>query len=136
MKLDFRIPVGDTRADVLSRCARVIAALPADKPLRIEVSEFKPRRTLSQNATLWMIYDQILNSGGEELRGWDKDDLHQFFLIDKFGSDVREVFGKKRHVPLRRSSSLNKQEFSDLMDHVVRFMAERGVMVYMPGELG
>lgn len=95
----------------------------------------KSRRTNSQNATLWMVYEQILQRGGEAMRGFTKDELHEFFLIDFFGSETKELFGRKRLKPLRRSSRLTKTEFGDFLDHIVRFMAERGVVLSLPGEL-
>ena len=94
----------------------------------------KSRRSSSQNATLWMVYTQILERGGEELGGFTKDDLHEFFLIDYFGSEVHELFGLKRLKPHKRSSRLSKMEFSDFLDHIVRFVAEKGIVVEMPGE--
>jgi hypothetical protein len=95
----------------------------------------KSRRTSSQNATLWMIYQQIIETGGEDMQGFTKDDLHEFFLIDHFGGEAHELFGRKRLKPHRRSSRLTKGEFADFLDHIVRFMAERGVVLAMPGDL-
>lgn len=69
---------------------------------------------------------------GEAMRGWTAADLHEFFLIDHFGSEVHELFGKKRLKPLRRSSRLSKMEFADYIDHIQRFMAERGVFIPDP----
>ena len=46
--------------------------------------------------------------------GWTKDDLHEFFLIDHFGENLK-LFGKKRLKPMRRSSRLNKMEFADFV---------------------
>lgn len=94
----------------------------------------KARRSSSQNATLWMVYEQILERGGEAMRGFTKDDLHEFFLLDHFGGEPHELFGRKRLKPHRRSSRLTKTEFADFLDHIVRFMAERSVVLDMPGD--
>lgn len=94
----------------------------------------KSRRTSSQNALLWAIYDQIIKLGGEDMAGWKSEDLHEFFLINHFGSETREIFGRKRLKPLRRSSILSKAEFAELLDSIVRFMAERGVVLSLPGD--
>lgn len=95
----------------------------------------KSRRTSEQNKLLWAIYGDILNAGGETLGGWTAEDLHEFFLIDHFGSETVDIFGRKRLKPLRRSSRLSKSEFSGLVDHIVRFMAERGVVLSVPGDM-
>ena len=94
----------------------------------------KSRRSNDQNALLWSLYEDILRLGGEELRGFTKDELHEFFLIDYFGSETKELFGRKKLRPLRRSSRLTKSEFSDYVEHVVRFAAERGIVLELPGE--
>ena len=94
----------------------------------------KSRRTSTQNALLWSLYEDIIARGGEAMRGFTKDDLHEFFLIDYFGSETRELFGRKKLKPLKRSSRLTKMEFSDFVEHIVRFMAEKGVVLELPGE--
>lgn len=95
----------------------------------------KSKRTDSQNATLWMVYQQIIDRGGEDMRGFTKDELHEFFLIDYFGSETKELFGRKKLKPLRRSSRLTKLEFGDYLDHIVRFVAEKGIVVDLPGDV-
>src|SRR6185436_10832612 len=100
----------------------------------IKVEELKPRRSENQNSMLWALYTDIIDMGGEDLRGYTKEELHEFFLGNHFGWDIKDVFGKKKHVPRRRSSGLNKQEFSDYVESIARFMAERGVVLQMPGE--
>ena len=94
----------------------------------------KSRRTNDQNALLWSLYEDILRMGGESLRGFTKDDLHEFFLIDFFGSETKELFGRKKLKPLKRSSRLTKMEFSDYVEHIVRFAAERSIILQLPGE--
>lgn len=95
----------------------------------------KSKRSNDQNALLWSLYSDIIALGGEEMRGFTKDDLHEFFLIDYFGSETKELFGRKKLKPLRRSSRLTKMEFSDFVEHIVRFMAERGVALTLPGDI-
>lgn len=94
----------------------------------------KSRRTNDQNALLWSLYGDILRLGGEQLAGFTKDELHEFFLIDYFGSETKELFGRKKLKPLKRSSRLTKSEFSDYVEHIVRFAAERGIVLSLPGE--
>jgi hypothetical protein len=94
----------------------------------------KSRRTNDQNALLWSLYEDILRLGGESLRDFTKDELHEFFLIDYFGSETKELFGRKKLKPLKRSSRLTKSEFGDYVEHIVRFAAERGIVLKLPGE--
>lgn len=94
----------------------------------------RAKRTTTQNALLWSLYENIIELGGEALKGFTKDDLHEYFLIDYFGSETRELFGRKKLRPLKRSSRLTKMEFSDFVEHIVRKMAERGIVLKLPGE--
>ena len=94
----------------------------------------KARRTDSQNRLLWSLYADILRLGGESLAGFTSEELHEFFLIDHFGSETKELFGRKKLKPLKRSSRLTKSEFADFMDHIVRFAAERSIVLSLPGE--
>lgn len=95
----------------------------------------KSRRTNDQNALLWSLYSDIIALGGESLGGFTKDDLHEFFLIDYFGAETKELFGRKKLKPLHRSSRLTKMEFAEFVEHIVRFMAEKGVVLTLPGEV-
>lgn len=116
------------------RVATYIGNLDPERDWELIVRPRKSTRSLSQNAYLWSIYDYILRTGGEQMGGWTRDDLHEFFLITHFGSETRELFGRKRLKPLRRSSKLNKQEFTDFLETIFRFMAERGVYIPQPDE--
>lgn len=123
------------REGAVSRIAMILGGLPLDHAWRVEIKEHKPLRSTQQNRFLFgVVYETILKEGGEAMGGWTRDDLHEFFLIDHFGSEVSELFGKKRLKPLRRSSQLNKQEFTDLIAHIQHFMAERGVYIPEPEE--
>lgn len=86
-------------------------------------------RTLNQNSLLWAIYEEILAKGGAAVRGFGKDDLHEFFLIEHFGGEVNALFGRKRLRPRRRSSALSKMEFSEHVEFILHFMAEHGVVI-------
>ncbi len=116
----------------LLKVCNAVRALDATKVWVIKIEEKKPARSLSQNRMLWALYTDIIRLGGEAMQGWTKEDLHSFFLCDHFGTEIVEMFGKKRQVPLRSSSKLSKAEFVEFCDHIIRFMAERGVPLSDP----
>lgn len=104
-------------------------------PHTIEMAPVKSVRSLEQNNYLFGVcYQTILTEGGEELAGWTKNDLHDFFLIDHFGSEVIEGFGMKRHKPLSRSSKLSKVDFSAFISHIHQFASEHGIYIPDPEE--
>lgn len=122
------------RDRVAAQIATFVAALDAGRPYRVTIEEAKSTRTNQQNRYLWSIYGHILKVGGEEMRGWTKDDLHTFFLGEFSGWDKRVLFGRTRLVPVRRSSRMNKQDFTDFVDSISSFMAQRGVYVPTPDD--
>jgi hypothetical protein len=94
----------------------------------------KRKRTSDQNALLWALYGDVIAQGGEMLRGWTKDDLHEYALGEHFGWTKHEGFGMTRLKPNRRSSRLTKTEFTDFLDAFVRRMAEHGIVLELPGD--
>lgn len=106
--------------------------LPISEGFRVEIHVHKSTRSAKQNRTLWWIYERILEYGGEAMGGWRVEDIHEFMLCTHFGTEIHEMFGKKRQVPKRRSSRLSKHEFAEFVEHIYRFMAEQGVVLPQP----
>lgn len=125
------LPKGGDRRD---HACSVIRGLNVELPWKLVIAEYKPQRSDQQNRWLWSMYQQIIEVSGETMRGWTKDDLHEFFLGEWSGWETVEGFGRKRMKPMRRSSALNKQEFSDYAAFIQRYMAERGVYLSDPDE--
>lgn len=118
---------------IANAISNMVSRLDPAQSWQITVEAFKPKRSDQQNAFLWgVVYPSILEGGGESLRGWTTTDLHEYFLIEAFGSEVIEGFGRKRHKPLRRSSKLTKQEFSDYLAIIEAKCAELGIHIPEP----
>ena len=117
------------REGIITRIGQVLASLDEDKAWRVSIEEYKPTRSGQQNRYLWAIYGYILKVGGETMGGWTKDDLHEFFLGEHLGWERKELFGRPRMVPVKRSSRMNKQEFADFIAFIQQYMAERGVFI-------
>ena len=66
------------------------------------------------------------------LAGWQRDDLHEYFLGECFGWETLQGFGRKRMRPLKRSSALNKQEFTDYLEFISQRCAELGIVIPEP----
>jgi hypothetical protein len=129
----FTLPKMLPRERAIERVAGFLARLPQDKAWRVSVQELKRRRTNQQNRYLFgYVYPTILAGGGEALRGWEAADLHELFLLEHFGSETIEGFGRKRLKPLKRSARLTTQEFSDFVAYIQRRAAELGIFVEDP----
>jgi hypothetical protein len=122
----FVIPSGAERSPAMNRIALYLSRLGKDRAFKVEVSEQKARRSLSQNAYLWgVVYPAVM----QRLDGWDAEDIHQFFLGEHFGWETLAGFGKRRMRPLKRSSGLTKIEFSEYVDFIQRRAAELGIII-------
>jgi len=124
---------GTTPEQLANAAIRMVQGLSPDKTWAIEVTEWKKPRTNQQNAFLWGVaYPAILEGGGEALAGWTRDDLHEYFLGECFGWETLEGFGRKRMRPLKRSSALTKQEFSDYLLFLETRCMEMGIDIPAP----
>ena len=122
----FRIPSKDRDRIAANLHAFVMSALPG-KELRVEVGEYRKRRSQDQNAYLWGVVYKTLG----DATGNDADDLHAYFLGEWAGWEVIDVMGQQRRVPKRRSSKLTTVEFSDYVAFIQQRAAET-VGVFIP----
>lgn len=124
----FVLPRLMSRERLIERIASVLQGLSQDRAWRVSVAEHKPSRSMQQNRYLWgVIYRTILDSG--QLQGWDAEDVHEYLLGEWSGWEVLQGFGKKRMKPIQRSSTLNKQQFSEYVDFIQRKMATLGIFI-------
>jgi hypothetical protein len=111
----------------------MVQGLSPDRAWCIEVLEWRKPRTDQQNRFLWGVcYPAILEGGGEALAGWTRDDLHEYFLGECWGWETLEGFGRKRMRPIKRSSKLTKQEFSDYLLFLETRCADMGIVIPEP----
>jgi hypothetical protein len=126
-------PKGTTTEQFATAVVQMVKSLEPDRVWCIQVLEWKIPRTNQQNAFLWGVcYPCVLEGGGEALAGWTRDDLHEYFLGECFGWETLEGFGRKRQRPLKRSSKLTKQEFSDYLLFLETRCAEMGIVIPEP----
>lgn len=124
---------GTTPEQLANAAIRMVQGLSPDKTWTIEITEWKKPRTNQQNAFLWGVaYPAILEGGGEALAGWTRDDLHEYFLGECFGWETLEGFGRKRTRPLKRSSALTKQEFSEYLMFLENRCMDMGIVIPEP----
>lgn len=131
----FRLPATGRERIADNLRAFVMSALPG-KELRVEVGEYRKRRSDDQNRYLWgSVYPQIIEAGGEQLRGWSAEDIHEYLLGEIYGWETLEGFGRKRLRPLRRSSKMTTVEFAEYVAQIQQRMAVLGIYVADPMEM-
>lgn len=123
------------------RAMEEIEALPLDKEWRIEIEEAKCERSLQQNKYLFGVAYTLIS----DKTGYEKDDLHTYLLGLHFGTRLKRVPRSKYNpqglmeVPVRttttdangRRSVLGRMEFSEYVDFVKRFAAEK-CQIFVP----
>lgn len=123
-------PKGTTAAAIASAVAAVITE---DQSWQVTVEPFKRPRTNQQNAYLWgVVYPTVIEAGGETLRGWTAEDLHEYFLGEIYGWEVLAGMGRKRMKPVKRSSRMTKIEFMDYLEQISQRCAELGIIIPEP----
>lgn len=137
MSQTFVLHAGDPeRMRILSNCAGFLAKLPSDKSWAVEIKRKQRKRSDDQNRYLWgVVYPSIISAGGEQLRGWSAEDVHEYLLGEIYGWETLEGFGRKRLRPLRRSSKMTSAEFAEFVGEIQRRMAEIGIYVPDPNEI-
>jgi len=117
------------RAQVQGLAEFLRRALPG-KPLRVEVAEYRRKRSDQQNRYLWGVaYKRLQDATGQPAEDW-----HEFFLGEFFGWERGELFGRPRLRPIRRSSRLTTAEFGELVEFIQARAAENGVYIPSPNE--
>ena len=98
--------------------------LGGDRPLEVIVRPYIEKRSLEQNARLW-----LLHTAAAKVVGCSPEDMHEDMLCAMFGyTEVRMPSGDLKRVPLKRSSARNRKEFAEFMEYVESFyIRELGV---------
>jgi hypothetical protein len=96
-------------------------------PFMVEIGPVREQRSISQNSRLWALHQLASKETGH-----GPDELHEIMLCKFFGTKEVDFAGVRRIVPLKRSSTREKQEFREFLDNVENFYAsELGVWLGM-----
>lgn len=89
-----------------------------------------PKRTLDQNAHLWPLLDDILRARPTHMGVTMNRDLYKALFLHALGQEVQFIpaLDGSTMVPIGNSSSrLTKAQFSDLLELIYAWGAEKGV---------
>ena len=126
-------PNGTPKSAIVNSVAVLVRQLDESRAWVVTVEEFRRPRTNQQNAFLWaVVYPSVIEAGN--LEGWTPNDLHEYFLGECFGWETLEGLGRKKVKPVKRSSRLNKQEFSDYLEFISAKCADMGIVIPEPNE--
>lgn len=94
------------------------------RPWEVIVRPFVEKRTLPQNARMWLLHTAAGNAVG-----CSSEDMHEDTLCNFYGyNEVRMPSGYVKRIPLKRTSGMNKGEFAMHMQKLEAFyISELGV---------
>lgn len=126
-------PKGTPPDQIAQAVSVLVRGLDFKKSWKVSIEEFKPKRSNQANAYLWgVVYPCFLEGANGMLDGWEKEDLHQFFLMQHFGEETLEVGGRTYCRPFRGSSGLSREEFTEYLEFLSRKAAELGIVIPEP----
>lgn len=123
---------------------RFLSALALDRPWRVTVEEYFPRRSNAQNAYWFAVPVKLLS----DATGYERKWVHEYLLGTHFGWKDQSVPKTPRNpdglasVPIRTTTTgangepavLSTVEFMDLIAFAQRFGASKGVYIPDPNE--
>lgn len=118
----------DERDDALIKLAVFLRSFAPGKKVKVEISQYVATRSAEQNRYLWGVcYKALEDATGQEAADW-----HEYMLGNWSGWEVYELMGQKRRHPKRRSSVLNKTDFSDYVVFIQQHAAQHGIHIPDP----
>lgn len=123
MKKDWVVSTPAQRDHV----AGLIEKFKLDRVIKITVEHWNATRTKDQNARYW----KVIVTPAADFSGCSALELHEDLLCERFGCIERRLpSGHIERTANRRSSDLNKTEFSEYMDWAEGFLAEKLGMTF------
>ena len=111
-----------------------IGALDLEKPWVLTIERETKRRTLSQNALMFMWIDEVVRHVHEHT-GHDKDEIHEFFKA-KFLSCTWVQIGSETHF-YRSTKNHTTAQMTDYMNKIYAWATtELGLFLPVPEDLG
>jgi hypothetical protein len=135
MNQTFRLPKTGRERIAANLHAFVLSMLPG-KELRVEVCEYRKRRSDAQNNALWSIAYPAL----EKATGHGVNDWHEYMLGEKYGWVETNLFGKRKLKPARTTTTgyngedckLSTVEFAEFFSFIQQRAMENGVYIEDP----
>jgi hypothetical protein len=89
-----------------------IDGLDPNRKWRIEIAEYRQRRSLDQNAYIHAVPLKIIS----EHTGYSMDEIKEYLCGEFTGWEEHEVFGKKKVRPRLTTSQMNTKQMTDFIE--------------------
>lgn len=121
---------------VRARAANLVAKLPLEPIMMVEVRPFKNKRSLAQNALMWMwftkVRDHLWETTGQR---YTKDNIHDWFVDEFLPTTAVEINGHIKPSQVG-TSKLNTVQMTEFLNNVEYFCgSELDLNLPQPAEL-
>jgi len=111
----------ENRAALIPVIEQYLHNLNCDKPMVVEVKEYKRNRSVEQNSRLWSIYKII----GDEL-GYTVEEIHDLMRTMFLGRVVKEIAGQTVE-SLPSTTKLKVGEMCEYQEAIERWAGSMGI---------
>lgn len=129
----MKIYIGPDSDEMRDKVRDIVSRLDPSKPWSVEIKPYRKARTNDQIRYYWGVIVTLL----ADETGATKDEMHEFLMMEYFGFEEYEIFGKRKLRPVRTLSSpdlLPRSEMSNLFDYCIYFAAQQGILIPYPNE--
>lgn len=104
-----------------------------DKPMMLELTLHKPKRTLSANALYWQWLTVMAKHFNRKAGPFSQDDMHDLMKHKFLGyDDARRVGNTEIPAQLKSTAKLDKGEMSHFMGQIDAWAADHGCLLPRP----
>lgn len=100
----------------------------------VEVNKYYPKRSIQSNRYYWAVLNNLVERISEHT-GYTTEELHYTFKDMFLKKDFTNVITGEIKQGVQSTAKLNSKEFSDFVEKVIRFSAEKfGITILTPEE--
>lgn len=101
------------------------------KKLSLELKQWRDKRSISQNQTMWMWNTEIANHIKKKTgQDFDPEDIHE--LLKQLFCPVTEITIGSTTASVRSTKRLDKSQMHRYLEQVDAWAAEKGIMLTIP----
>jgi hypothetical protein len=101
-------------------------------PCRLDIKKYNAKRSLNQNALMWMWFQEIADHLTRKGHEYTKDDVHDLMCHKFLGYEDRRIGELVIENQLRTTSPLDTGEMHRFLELVEAWAADKGCMVTIP----
>lgn len=127
----MRLCVHSSNVDIVCQRLKEELLKANGKKLSLEIKQWRDKRSIPQNQTMWMWNTEIANHIKKKTaQDFDKEDIHE--LLKQLFCPVTEITIGSTTVSVRSTKRLKKNQMHRYLEQVDAWAAEKGIMLTIP----